>query len=111
MGYLQGLAIGHDWEYEKMQEQDIAFECFYTRKLDDLISDYKNGDDSGVDLFMDDIIDQIYDDLHKSIIFGRLLFCLWSGKFPRAQQEFDRFLGDEIEKRLKKQFKNRVDDE
>lgn len=99
MNYLQGLAIGHDWEYERMAELDAAFESYYEDYMTKLADDYKKGSFKEIDVLMDEVFEKIFDDPIKSLNFGRLVFGIFQ-YIPAA-------MNDEIETILKQRFNNR----
>lgn len=105
MNYLQGLAIGHDWEYERMTELDAAFEYYYEYYMTELADYYKKGSFDEVDKLMDEVFENIFDDTIKSLNFGRLVFGILQ-YLPEAI-EINYLVHNEIETILKQRFNNR----
>lgn len=108
MNYLQGLAIGHDWEYERMAELDAAFESYYEDYMTELADDYKKGSFNEIDVLMDEVFEKIFDDPIKSLNFGRLVFGIFQYMPDTpAARSLNYLVNDEIETILKQRFNNR----
>lgn len=108
MNYLQGLAIGHDWEYERMAELDAAFESYYENYMTELADDYKKGSFKEIDVLMDEVFEKIFDDPIKSLNFGRLVFGIFQYMPDTpAARSLNYLVNDEIETILKQRFNNR----
>ena len=105
MNYLQGLAIGHDLEYERMAELDAAFESYYEDYMTELADDYKKGSFKEIDVLMDEVFEKILDDPIKSLNFGRLVLGIF--QYIPAARSLNYLVNDEIETILKQRFNNR----
>lgn len=105
MNYLQGLAIGHDWEYERMAELDSAFESYYEDYINEIEDDYKKGSFKEIDALMDEVFEKIFNDPIKSLNFGRLVFGIFQ-YFP-AEKALNYLVHDEIETIMRQRFNNR----
>lgn len=105
MNYLQGLAIGHDEQYERFEERDAALNQFYEDRIKELDEDYESMKFGKIDIIMDDLFFNIFDDEKTAFNFGRLLFGLFRNT-PGSVTRLNRFLYDEIYGAIETRFNN-----